>query len=275
MNKQYFKISEAAKLTNVSRQTLIYYDKEGILKPSFIDDNKYRYYSIRQIHLIQIINLLKEFHIPLRTIKTYLDHRDQEELLDLLNDIQDQMEKRIQKLKDDMHIIEYKKNQIEKSLKLVDYDTITLEVKKPILVFCGSKLSEKEQNGEGHFKNTYQLENELKKLGFIGLGLDVIVEQQYLKKDYHNHISYFCVNLNTDRTDLNITTIPGGLYVTAYHHGSNQSSYQTYRRMLDYIEKNNLVLDGDAYERNLINYLTEMDPHNYLSEISIKVSPNP
>ncbi|MGL4955400.1 MAG: MerR family DNA-binding transcriptional regulator, partial [Cetobacterium sp.] len=42
-----FSIGETAKLNNITIQTLRHYDKEGLLKPSHIDqDTKYRYYSI-------------------------------------------------------------------------------------------------------------------------------------------------------------------------------------------------------------------------------------
>lgn len=39
-------ISEMAKICRVSRQTLIYYDKNNIFKPMYTDKNGYRLYSI-------------------------------------------------------------------------------------------------------------------------------------------------------------------------------------------------------------------------------------
>ena len=80
MKKDYFRISEVANLTGVTRQTLIYYDKKDILKPEFIDENNYRYYTITQIHLLQIINMLKEFGTPLKKIKSYLDNRNKQNI---------------------------------------------------------------------------------------------------------------------------------------------------------------------------------------------------
>ena len=48
-------ISEFASLTNVSRQTLIYYDKIGLFKPDFKNESGYRYYSVKQIEFISCL----------------------------------------------------------------------------------------------------------------------------------------------------------------------------------------------------------------------------
>ena len=45
----YFSVGEISKLTNVPIQTLRYYDKMGLLKPAYINEqNNYRYYSVNQ-----------------------------------------------------------------------------------------------------------------------------------------------------------------------------------------------------------------------------------
>ena len=45
-----FTVGELAKLHNLSKQTLIFYDKIGLFKPKIIDsNNNYRYYTFRAI----------------------------------------------------------------------------------------------------------------------------------------------------------------------------------------------------------------------------------
>ena len=47
--KNEYRITEVAKFFNISRQTLIYYDKIGLFKPHKVqDENSYRYYSSQQ-----------------------------------------------------------------------------------------------------------------------------------------------------------------------------------------------------------------------------------
>ena len=41
--KEFVSISDMAKLHNISRQTLIHYDKIGLFKPMHTDENGYRH----------------------------------------------------------------------------------------------------------------------------------------------------------------------------------------------------------------------------------------
>lgn len=67
------KISEMASLHGVTRQTLILYDKNGLLKPMRVAENGYRYYSVDQIPRLRQICLLKEMGVPLAEIRLHLD----------------------------------------------------------------------------------------------------------------------------------------------------------------------------------------------------------
>ena len=88
-------ISEFASLTNVSRQTLIYYDKIHLFKPDYKNEIGYRYYSIKQIELISVITLLKELGMPLKEIKEYTQNKSPEHFLNLMH----QQKKTIQQQK--------------------------------------------------------------------------------------------------------------------------------------------------------------------------------
>lgn len=43
--RSLFTVSQFAQMCGVSRQTLIYYDREGIFSPQVVGENGYRYYS--------------------------------------------------------------------------------------------------------------------------------------------------------------------------------------------------------------------------------------
>ncbi|MDO5348045.1 MAG: MerR family DNA-binding transcriptional regulator, partial [Bacillota bacterium] len=59
--KDLFSIGELAKLQNISRQTLIFYDKIGLFCPAYIDpENGYRYYSINQLDNLDAICIMKK-----------------------------------------------------------------------------------------------------------------------------------------------------------------------------------------------------------------------
>lgn len=91
------KISDMASLHGVSRQTLILYDKNGLLSPRHISETGYRYYSPDQIPRLRQICLLKELGVPLRAIKAHLDDCSVESMRTLLasrkNEISDEIAK--------------------------------------------------------------------------------------------------------------------------------------------------------------------------------------
>lgn len=69
----YFLIGEISKLTNVPIQTLRYYDKMGLLKPSYINkQNSYRYYSLNQFIKIDLLKQCKLMGLSLKEIEELL-----------------------------------------------------------------------------------------------------------------------------------------------------------------------------------------------------------
>ena len=72
-----YKISDFSKKTGVSIQTLRYYDKINLLKPSYTNNfTGYRYYTDNQINKIKIINYLKNIDLSLEEIDLYLKTND-------------------------------------------------------------------------------------------------------------------------------------------------------------------------------------------------------
>lgn len=80
------KISEMAALHGITRQTLILYDKNGLLKPVKVADNGYRYYSVEQIPRLRQICLLKEMGVPLAEIRAHLEAPTTDSMRELLGD---------------------------------------------------------------------------------------------------------------------------------------------------------------------------------------------
>lgn len=71
--KNLFSIGEMAKLQNISRQTLLFYDKIGLFCPAYTDPNNgYRYYSSSQLDYLDTICIMKKIGFSLDEIKAHL-----------------------------------------------------------------------------------------------------------------------------------------------------------------------------------------------------------
>lgn len=72
--KKLFMIKEFAKLRNVHVNSLLYYEKLGLLKPAYINPaTNYRYYSAEQLPTLDMIIMCIQLEIPLKEMKSYID----------------------------------------------------------------------------------------------------------------------------------------------------------------------------------------------------------
>jgi MerR family transcriptional regulator, thiopeptide resistance regulator len=66
-------ISKLAKRFKLSRTTLLYYEKEGLLKPASRSNNGYRWYGDKEISRLESIINYRSFGISIEQIKVLLD----------------------------------------------------------------------------------------------------------------------------------------------------------------------------------------------------------
>ena len=98
--KNRYKISEIAKIFNISRQTLIFYHKKNILVPNIIDEeNGYRYYSNEQIWDLFFLLTLKKAGFSLEEIKRYVEIKNSDESIMFLENKINEIDKKISELK--------------------------------------------------------------------------------------------------------------------------------------------------------------------------------
>ena len=72
---ELFSIGELSHYQNISKQTLIFYDKTGLFKPAYVDpQNGYRYYSAAQLDELDTILILKKSGLSLQKIRELLEH---------------------------------------------------------------------------------------------------------------------------------------------------------------------------------------------------------
>lgn len=112
--KNYFLISEFAKLRGININSLRYYEKLGILKPAYIDENtNYRYYSVEQISLLNKIILCIQLGISLKEMATYIDENGELQSQKLLEQGRVIAQKRIKEMENNLKYIENSLRSIE------------------------------------------------------------------------------------------------------------------------------------------------------------------
>ena len=81
----YYRIGEVSKITGISKDTLHFYNKIGLVVPDYTDpENQYRYYSRWNMWQLDIVTICRKLSIPLEQVKRILVLRDNEEIVELM-----------------------------------------------------------------------------------------------------------------------------------------------------------------------------------------------
>ena len=101
MTINYYKTGQFAKLANVSERTIRYYDKIGLLKPSFVMENGYRQYCDLDLLKLQKILSLKHLGFSIEEIfPMVMDNTNLKESFELQIDLIEDKISHLQSLKD-------------------------------------------------------------------------------------------------------------------------------------------------------------------------------
>jgi len=92
-----FTVKQLSRLAGVTPRTLHHYDAIGLLKPSSVGENGYRYYGEESLLRLQQILFYRELDLPLEQIKQIMGRRDFD-LLAALDGHKAQLGKRIERL---------------------------------------------------------------------------------------------------------------------------------------------------------------------------------
>ena len=71
---EYLTTGEVARMMGTTKNTLFHYDQLGIFSPEARGDNDYRYYTVRQMDVLDAIITLRELGMPLPENKEYMEH---------------------------------------------------------------------------------------------------------------------------------------------------------------------------------------------------------
>src|SRR6056297_823637 len=93
-----YQIGEFSKINRITVKTLRYYDRVGLLKPAFVDDNNgYRYYTSEQLPVIHKIIALRQMDFSINEILDIINRKNDNLIFKIkrekiLNDIQEKKE---------------------------------------------------------------------------------------------------------------------------------------------------------------------------------------
>ena len=265
--KNLFSVGELSKLQNISRQTLIFYDKIGLFCPAYVDpQNGYRYYSAAQLDSLDTICIMKKIGFSLDEIKTYLKEYTLDTSLVALRKQLTIIERQIQDLQVIKSRVEHRCLQLEQSASIRDkiadvsvqtakQQTILLqEVASPYTLEMVSVATK--QCFVRSFRERLPV--------FFQSG--AIVPLSRIRQGQYTLASHAFLPIEKCSA-AGVVELPAGPCVVTYHTGDYPSIGIAYERILAYCREHRLHILSDSYEFALTDYLSTGDETEYITKI--------
>ncbi|MFR5367389.1 MerR family transcriptional regulator [Intestinibacter bartlettii] len=270
MKDNYFSTGEFAKLCNVNKKTLFYYDEIGLFKPEIVKENGYRYYSVYQLEVFDIIHTLRDLGVPLKQIKSFIDERNPKSVVKFFEYKTGEIENEIKQLIRKQEIMSNKIKIIKEAEKIRDnIDNLSIEEQDEEYLVLSKNIDKSKfpYDSEVYANHLNYCYNQDLYIGYP-LGFIKTIDDLYSENDYAYTYYYTKVNKNDGE---NIIKKPKGKYLVGYLNGSYIDIPGLYKKMLDYVKTHNLELIGHSYEEELINLIAVKDMNDYIIKVSMQI----
>lgn len=261
-----YSTGEFAKLLEINKDTLLYYDKIDLFKPAGTFDNGYRYYTFEQFDQFVAIQSLRAVEVPIKELKTYFDAPNVQALQQLAMERQEKVAREIQKLQDIQFFLE-RTVALTKEMEEVSFGKVLIkQLPTEPVVYSDEKIDWSLSMEELYEQST----SFLKKLGVKSTAAYGLV---YSKEDFLNKESGSKSYLFCRLDDPSARMKPAGHYAVIYYQGPYDEILQikTYHTLLTYLEQEQLALDSDIYEEYLLHSIASKEEKDYITKISVKV----
>lgn len=269
--KDYYKIGEISKIYGIGRDSLMYYEDIGILKP-FRDKNGYRMYKLSDIWRLNLIKELRSLNFPMKKIKEYLDDRNIESTKEILNKEIILIDEKIEEL------LSYKQN-IMKRLDTINDELRNLKLYEIYLVYINKRkalelnanITKDEEFDFLIQKLQKDYENRFTILGNNNIGSSFCLDK--IKQGIYNEFkSVFC--FLEDEEEIYNIIFNEGYYLTLTYKGKYKNNKHYINKMFKYIEEKGYKIISDPIEIYKIDIHETEDINEFITEIQIPVDIN-
>lgn len=268
-------IGEFSKICEVSTKTLRYYDEIGLINPDEINpENGYRYYSIRQLKKLLLINRLKSYHFSLEEIKAILEleeEQSEERLCSSLN-------RKKRELQEELNALEYTLQQlsldivnVEKGIPIMSYmDNIEVQLveTEPLNILYMRQMMSSDDYAVGYGKCFSRLHERIaiEKLTLLGTPMTIYHSPEYNPAGNDTEFAIPIVETVKGTRDFS-----EGLCAKSVLKGSYSELTSVYAKLREWVENEGYELVKSPYEV----YVTAPDqaavPEDIVTEVYFPV----
>ena len=264
---------EFAQMCNVSRELLIHYDKIGLLKPKEVADNGYRYYSLKQLYLFDVIRFFADAGMSTKEIKEYLDNRTTDLFLGSIQTNIDRMQRQ-------RDILDARIGMMEK-MRYITQRALSFPKEKPNLAYwdelCFLTTEVELERTKHAYAQAMSAHSDFCRntAGMATFPLGRIVDVpdwKHPEKYYYTKLlTWISPPKNDARFEGRILRKPKGNYAVILHRGGTSTIEQSYAKLFAFIEREGFQAMSPLYELDMNSYLMSESSEDFLVHLSILV----
>ncbi|MBQ7307339.1 MAG: MerR family transcriptional regulator [Clostridia bacterium] len=264
-----FKIGEFSHLSKTTIKTLRYYDSIDLFKPSKVEDNGYRYYTVFDLNKIALIKKLRNMGLSIESIKSFLTQNDTisilEKHLDILKEQENQIKKNISFTLDMINII-----------KKGDFDMENYKIEEKVLpqikVFIGKGII-KNYDSMGELimslgKECGQFNPDLKCSDYCFV---TYTAQGYQEKDIEIEYYQEVNKIGIESQNIRFDTLNEVKAICLKHYGEYNKIGEAYAFIMAYMKEKNLKIKDKIREVYIHGCWDTENEKDYLTEIQIPI----
>lgn len=261
-------VSQFAKLHNVNKRTLHYYDEIGIFSPDYKGENGYRYYDYMQGVDFEYIKMLKELNMGLDEIKRYIDNPNEEDFKEIAEVKIKEIDQEIRTLNRRREVLEDKLQKLSKCDEVRNKNYIkVVECEEEKFFYTPFKFEDDDlKQLISHIKDVWTVDEYCKGIGSF-ISVDKIQRGEF--EEYDGLFIEMLDDMESKNTKNTIIK-PKGKYICAYHMGDWDTLPDFYDEIVKYAEENNLTLVGYSFEIGMNDFAIS-DMEDYITQIMIRV----
>ena len=262
-----YRIGEFSTLSKTTIKTLRYYEKEGLLIPSYVDkETGYRFYETRQLIDLSKIISLRQIGMSIDNIREILNGKDIIKMLELRKE---EVESQISISKDQLSRINYLLEG-----KYMNYEVIKKELPDYEVYYKEGMIKDFSGITEFVLKSAEECKKTNPDIKCVEPDYCFIsyLDGEYKEKDIKIRYSQAVIKSGVENDTIKFKKLKTVPAVCVYHKGSYNKLGDAYGFIIKWIEENGYKIIEPIRERYIDGIWNKESEEDWITEIQVPVS---
>ena len=272
MNKdKYYSIGEVSKITKLSKKTLRYYDEIGLMPPDKVENNQYRFYNMSTLLCVPVIKYYKQMGFKLDEMRSLIEGSTYSNLIKVFDN-------KLQELKAEEKALFVKYNSVKEwhdlileAGNVIEHGILDVSLK---YLNLGEYTYMNQAFDYNYNKSIVNIEftNFIEENNNAVLGPVMMYFPSYIDKIKGKSKGVKIFQRTVESQGINNTlSLGGNTVISCYHVGAHENINDTYKKMLEWIDKKGYSCYEYSIERYVTDYWTTKNKDKFVTEIILEL----